>query len=127
RLLDSNGLLRDDPVLEEKSHGLDHGDRASLAISFIDFMLQAIQRSIRAEAAASQLGHARSSELKQLLSSWVSRLVDAQKEIQAESNRSVHGLADIRALVDAMAKRVSLMIRDNCAELSLPSNLALHT
>ncbi|KAI8324592.1 hypothetical protein GQ54DRAFT_337971 [Martensiomyces pterosporus] len=119
RLLDSKGLLRDDPVFEERASEMDYGERASLVVSFIDYVLQAMPRSLRAEAAVPGPNGP-----KQIFSAWVTRLLDTQRELQGESSRSVHGLADIRPLVDAMAERVTLLARDNCAELLLPPNLA---
>ncbi|KAJ2814335.1 hypothetical protein FBU31_007328, partial [Coemansia sp. 'formosensis'] len=64
---------------------------------------------------------------QQVFASWVVRLLSTQQEVQAESRRRMHGVNDTRKLVDTMAERVAILVRDNCAAHVLPPNLMLPT
>ncbi|KAJ2075717.1 hypothetical protein GGH13_000409 [Coemansia sp. S155-1] len=84
---------------------------ASLAVSLIGRVL----KNMAADTGMHQ----------QVFASWVARLLRTQQEVQAESRRRMHGVNDTRKLVDAMAERVTALVRDNCTNFALPPNLVL--
>ncbi|PIA17840.1 hypothetical protein COEREDRAFT_85727 [Coemansia reversa NRRL 1564] len=95
--------------------------RAALAVGCIDSVLQAISQTLRSSASgAPSLGTQR-----HIFSSWVAQLLNTQRQIQQSSANATYALADTRGLVSTMAERVTLLVRDNCAELFLPPNLML--
>ncbi|KAJ2080110.1 hypothetical protein H4R24_003315 [Coemansia sp. RSA 988] len=95
--------------------------RAALAVGCIDSVLQAISQTLRTSTdGAHILGTQR-----HIFSSWVAQLLNTQRQIQQSSANATHALADTRGLVSTMAERVTLLVRDNCAELFLPPNLML--
>ncbi|KAJ2802081.1 hypothetical protein H4R20_003418, partial [Coemansia guatemalensis] len=95
--------------------------RAALAVGCIGSVLQAISQTLRSSACSAHvLGTQR-----HIFSSWVAQLLNTQRQIQQSSANAAHALADTRGLVSTMAERVTLLVRDNCAELFLPPNLML--
>ncbi|KAJ1735836.1 hypothetical protein LPJ61_000342 [Coemansia biformis] len=94
--------------------------RAALAVSWIDSVLQSISQALRGPALSAPHTHGAQ---RQLFSSWVAQLLGTQRQVQQSAARATHALADTRDLVDTMAERVTLLVRDNCAELFLPPNL----
>ncbi|KAJ2847231.1 hypothetical protein IWW36_003958 [Coemansia brasiliensis] len=126
RLLDANGKLYRplgqysavsgalDPQLDDYEH------RASLAMSCISSAVQAISAALRS---SDTLEHSH----KHVFSSWITLLLTTQRQIRQSYLNASHALVDMRNLVDSMAERVTLLIRDHCAELFLPPNLAFQS
>ncbi|KAJ2615511.1 hypothetical protein H4S08_001194 [Coemansia sp. RSA 1365] len=95
--------------------------RAALAVGCIGSVLQAISQTLRSSASGTHpLGTQR-----HIFSSWVAQLLNTQRQIQQSSAIATHALTDTRGLISTMAERVTLLVRDNCAELFLPPNLML--
>ncbi|KAJ2715032.1 hypothetical protein H4R19_001422 [Coemansia spiralis] len=129
-LVEASGMLRT-PLGRSMRRADDAGDgdgngglvgeyehRAALAVSCIASVLQGIAQALRDPAAgAAHAGR------RQQLSSWVAQLLSTQRQAQQSAARATHALADTRDLIDAMAERVTLLVRDSCAELFLPPHL----
>ncbi|KAJ2003294.1 hypothetical protein H4R26_003145 [Coemansia thaxteri] len=107
------GTLRDRAVDSDAAEGGGASEwkqeAAALAVSLVDRVLKNM-----AEGLGTAGMH------KQVLASWVMRLLSTQQEVQTESRRRLHGVSDARKLVDTMAERVTLLVRGTCAELLPP-------
>ncbi|KAJ1942922.1 hypothetical protein EC988_006367, partial [Linderina pennispora] len=103
RIVDSNGLLRDDRLGHVLRATADYEQRAALATSMADFALEAVSRCARASAA--------DSSVKRVLAGWVGRLVGGLRDVQAEETRAVLGTIDLRSLVARMSQRIMQMVQ----------------
>ncbi|KAJ2453993.1 hypothetical protein EV183_001833 [Coemansia sp. RSA 2336] len=123
RLLDADGILHR-PLGRYSASGvdapIDYEHRASLAMSCISSAVQAISAALRV---SDSLGHSR----KHVFSSWVTLLLTTQRQIRQSLLDASYALVDLRDLVDSMAERVTLLVRDHCAELFLPPNLVFQS
>ncbi|KAJ2556946.1 hypothetical protein EV175_001661 [Coemansia sp. RSA 1933] len=130
RLVDSKGMVDErhlaarmrsgDAEEEEEARATSieaYEDRATLVISLVDGVLQDIGRSTG--------GTAMPLHTRQVLASWVDRLLDSARTIKNESERVRFGLVDTRKIVSAMSERVTLLVRSNCAELIHSMNIPL--
>ncbi|KAJ2826424.1 hypothetical protein IWW50_002364, partial [Coemansia erecta] len=126
-LIDARGVLRralghDAPNSHSASQKLDvYEHRATLAVGCIACVLQSISRSLRAPDVDE---HTKNTQ-KHVFSAWVAQMLNTQRQVHQDCMHASHGLLDIRDLVSSMAERVTLLVRDNCAELFLPPNLVL--
>ncbi|KAJ1874677.1 hypothetical protein LPJ55_001284 [Coemansia sp. RSA 990] len=123
RLLDADGTLHR-PLGQYSASGLDaqidYEHRASLAMSCISSAVQTISAALRA---SDTLEHSR----RHVFSAWVTLLLTTQRQIRQSLLDASHALVDMRGLVDSMAERVTLLVRDHCAELFLPPNLVFQS
>ncbi|KAJ2622355.1 hypothetical protein GGI25_002798 [Coemansia spiralis] len=92
-------------------------DRAVLAISLIDCVLQGIRHSV------SQMSVPLHTQ--QTLASWINRMLSTLKAVHNESEHALYGIADIRSVMNAMAERVFLLIRGSCGKLVESMNISL--
>ncbi|KAJ2824418.1 hypothetical protein GGI24_003412 [Coemansia furcata] len=112
------GMLRDSEMDRDVDVARDwHQNATPLAVSLIG-------RVLKNMAAYDSVG---AGMYQQVFASWVARLLGTMQEVQAESRRRMHGVNDTRKLVDTMAERVAILVRDNCAAHVLPPNLMLPT
>ncbi|KAJ2364777.1 hypothetical protein H4S01_003598, partial [Coemansia sp. RSA 2610] len=127
RLVDSHGVLRQPlgaaPARRDErraplSEIFEH--HAALAVSCIGSVLQAIAAALRAGGS----DYAQTVQ-KQAFSSWVAQLLSTLHQVRQACSHATHALADVRELVASMSERVSMLVRDNCAELFLPPHLVL--
>ncbi|KAJ2217578.1 hypothetical protein IW140_000050, partial [Coemansia sp. RSA 1813] len=127
QLVDSRGMF-DDRNLAARMQSIEaeearatsieaYEDRAALAISLIDGVLQEIGSSARETTVPLYT--------RQVLASWVGRLVDAARTIKNESEHVRYGVVDTRNVVSALTERVMLLVRNNCAELIYSMNIPL--
>ncbi|KAJ1782640.1 hypothetical protein LPJ59_006759 [Coemansia sp. RSA 2399] len=92
-------------------------DRAALAVSLIGGVLQEVGRNTR--------GATMPLHTRQVLASWIGRLVESAKAIKNEGENMQYSAVDTREVVGAMAERVTLLVRRNCAELIRSMNISL--
>ncbi|KAJ2747865.1 hypothetical protein GGI20_000160 [Coemansia sp. BCRC 34301] len=113
-IVQSQGTLRDsviDGCVAVDASREWHQNAAPLALSLIGRVLTNM---------AARVGQRGAGMYKQVFASWVACLLGTQQKVQAESRRRMHGVNDTRKLVDMMAERVAILVRDNCADLRLP-------
>ncbi|KAJ1934805.1 hypothetical protein FBU59_005581 [Linderina macrospora] len=115
RIIDSNGLLRDDRLGHAMRSAPDYEQRAALATTMVDFALEAVSRCARASAA--------DASLKRVLAGWIGRLVSGLRDVQADETRAVQGTVDLRSLVAAMSQRIMQMVQMYCLDLGLSPDL----
>ncbi|KAJ2664710.1 hypothetical protein IWW48_000657 [Coemansia sp. RSA 1200] len=126
RLADSRGMVDDRHLAarmrsaeteDARTAGIEaYEDKAALALSLIDGVLQEIGRSTR--------GSTTPLHTRQVLSSWVGKLVDTARAIKVESEQLQYGIVDTREVVGDMAERVALLVRNNCADLLQSMNIS---
>ncbi|KAJ2647168.1 hypothetical protein GGH99_007993 [Coemansia sp. RSA 1285] len=110
--------MRSAEMEDARTAGIEaYEDKAALALSLIDGVLQEIGRSTR--------GSTTPLHTSQVLASWVSKLVDTARAIKAESEQLQYGVVDTRDVVGGMAERVALLVRNNCADLLQSMNISL--
>ncbi|KAJ1790962.1 hypothetical protein LPJ62_001658, partial [Coemansia sp. RSA 2167] len=118
-LLDHHGILRNTPDSDSFQVSVfEH--RAALSVACISCVLQNMSRALRVPHEV----HAKSTQ-KHVFSAWIALLLATMRHIRHESEHTAHALFDIRNLVSSMHERVTLLVRDSCAELFLPPNLVL--
>ncbi|KAI7833301.1 hypothetical protein BX661DRAFT_178110 [Kickxella alabastrina] len=61
--------------------------------------------------------------LVNIFSTWVARLLATLRHVQECSSRLSFGFSDTRHIVDAMAGRIIICVRDHCSHLPLPPSL----
>ncbi|KAJ2387927.1 hypothetical protein GGI23_006167 [Coemansia sp. RSA 2559] len=92
-------------------------DRAALAVGLIGGVLQEVGRNA--------CGTTMPLHTQQVLASWIGRLVESAKAIKNEGENMQYSAVDVRDVVSAMAERVALLVRSNCAELVCSMNISL--
>ncbi|KAJ2159111.1 hypothetical protein GGF46_003266 [Coemansia sp. RSA 552] len=96
--------------------------RAALAISCIEGVLRGVSQVLGPPGGGAQVhGYQR-----QVHSSWVTELLRTLHLVRRDSARVQHGMVDVHDLLESMGERITLLVRDHCAELFLSSNLAVH-
>ncbi|KAJ1891752.1 hypothetical protein LPJ66_006738, partial [Kickxella alabastrina] len=61
--------------------------------------------------------------LVNIFSTWIARLLATLRHVQERSSRLSFGFSDTRHVVDAMAGRIIICVRDHCSHLPLPPSL----
>ncbi|KAJ2499284.1 hypothetical protein GGH96_003652 [Coemansia sp. RSA 1972] len=119
-LLDHHGILRHTDTASGSDQLSVFEHRAALSVACISCVLQNMSRALR----VAHEEHAKSAQ-KHVFSAWIALLLATMRHIHRESEHTVHAVTDTRSLVSSMNERVTLLVRDSCAELFLPPNLVL--
>ncbi|KAJ1855029.1 hypothetical protein LPJ76_003581 [Coemansia sp. RSA 638] len=121
-LVDRQGVLRHTDTFPDSAQVSVFEHRAALAVACISCVLQNMARALRAPHSE----HAKSAQ-KHVFSAWIALMLATMRHVHRETEHTVHAVTDTRGLVSSMAERVTLLVRDSCAELFLPPNLVLQT
>ncbi|KAJ1884115.1 hypothetical protein LPJ66_010765, partial [Kickxella alabastrina] len=122
-----NGCLKISPwgLPSEKGEGEGEGEGEGGADEVVALVAIVLRRMSAASSGPRPLQPVPPSlALVNIFSTWVARLLATLRHLQEYSSRLSFGFSDTRHVVDAMAGRIVICVRNHCSHLPLPPSLA---